>query len=99
MYHHTEIEMTETQIGSREHVTGSCLTSCFRTGKRANHQECFGCLQTPDAESQFLQNTSLIPFFKPRNPQPCGFFFFKNDFDDQRNMVSALCCILLQLWK
>jgi hypothetical protein len=50
---HTKTEKTEIQIGFQGHVTGSCLMSAFGTGKRASRQECFGCLQIPDAENRF----------------------------------------------
>ncbi len=53
IYCHTKTEKTETQIGFQGHVTGSCLISAFGTGKIASRQECFGCLQIPDAENLF----------------------------------------------
>src|SRR2546429_7888581 len=43
--------------------------SSFETGKRASHQECFGYLRIPDAESQSLRNTWLILSLRLLNPE------------------------------
>ncbi|KAF2477159.1 ankyrin, partial [Lindgomyces ingoldianus] len=39
---------------------------------------------------------SILPTTESRT---VCYFFFKDDFEDQRNVVSALCCILHQLFK
>ena len=39
---------------------------------------------------------SVLPTTRSRT---VCYFFFKDDFEDQRNVVSALCCILHQLFK
>ncbi|KAF2473981.1 uncharacterized protein BDR25DRAFT_312139 [Lindgomyces ingoldianus] len=39
---------------------------------------------------------SVLPITESRT---VCYFFFKDDFEDQRNVVSALCCILHQLFK
>ena len=68
--------------------SGSRLMSSFETGMRASHQQCSGYLQIQDAESSILATTES---------RTTCYFFFKDDFEDQRNVISALCCILHQL--
>ncbi|KAK6513280.1 hypothetical protein TWF506_009439 [Arthrobotrys conoides] len=66
-----------------------------KNGKRANHQKCFGYPQTLDVGSRFSQNIWLID----TESRTTCYFFFKDDFEDQRSVVSALCSILHQLFR
>ncbi|KAH7370322.1 hypothetical protein BKA65DRAFT_350894, partial [Rhexocercosporidium sp. MPI-PUGE-AT-0058] len=45
--------------------------------------------------AKYLVN-SVLPTTESRT---VCYFFFKDDFEDQRNVVSGLCCILRQLFK
>src|SRR4051812_21753198 len=41
----------------------------------------------------------LVDSVLPTESRTTCYFFFKDDFEDQRSVVSALCCILHQLFK
>jgi len=71
--------------------------SSFETGKKASHQECFGYPQILDAESHPYEISGRFSPPSTKSRTTC-YFFFKDDFEDQRSIVCALCCILRQLF-
>lgn len=86
-----------------DRVLGTCdwfvSHTLFRDWKGSKSSRMLWVSANPGCGKSVLAKYLVDSVLPTTESRTMCYFFFKDDFEDQRNVVSALCCILYQLFK
>ena len=86
-----------------ERIPGTCewfvAHELFRNWRESNSSTMLWVSADPGCGKSVLVKHLVDSILATTESRTTCYFFFKDDFDDQRSAVSALCCILHQLFK
>ena len=86
-----------------DRVSGTCewfvAHKFFQEWQKSKSSRMLWVSADPGCGKSVLAKYLVDSVLKSTESRTTCYFFFKDDFDDQRSVVSALCCILHQLFK
>jgi ankyrin repeat domain-containing protein 50 len=85
-----------------DRILGTCewftAHKLFQDWQESNTSRILWVFADPGCRKSVLAKYLVDSVLKPTESRTICYFFFKDDFEDQRNIISALCCILHQLF-